>query len=135
MFRDNIRNGRGVQVYPNGDRYKGLFVSDVRHGFGVQTYANQDVYRGLWFNDERVNDEWEGIKYYNARPAQQPTVLRGEVPTFVPSAQRTLRDCYTGRFKGLDRHGHGTCVYADGSSYVGNWVADKYEGTGTLTYS
>ena len=31
-------------------------------------------------------------------------------------------------------HGYGVCQYADGSKYVGNWLAGAKNGTGTITY-
>ena len=136
QFRDNLRNGRGVQVYPNGDRYKGLFVADVRHGFGVQVYPNQDVYRGDWFDDQRVNDVWTGIKHYDApQPATAPPKPSDPVPDYVPPALRVKRDRYVGEFKGLNRHGQGVCEFADGSKYVGSWEDDMFEGHGTITYA
>jgi hypothetical protein len=134
-FRDNLRNGRGVQVYPNGNRYKGLFSCDVRHGYGVLAYPNGDVFRGMFKADQRVNDSWEGIKFYECPPdPPQARALSQGDPAYVAIAQRRKRDRYVGPFKDLNRHGHGVCDYGDGSRYVGQWVDDLYEGQGTLTY-
>ncbi len=41
---------------------------------------------------------------------------------------------YVGEFNpGLQRNGHGTMSYPDGSKYTGDWQADKYHGFGTRT--
>lgn len=44
--KDDMRHGRGCQVYNNKDRYDGDWRLNMVHGFGVFTSANGDVYRG-----------------------------------------------------------------------------------------
>ena len=51
-----IKHGKGLIVYPNGDKYDGDWLNDSRSGFGVQIYvSNEDElggeYKGQWLND------------------------------------------------------------------------------------
>ena len=40
----------GVKVFKCGDMHEGWYVQDVRHGRGVYVWANGDRYDGAWAN-------------------------------------------------------------------------------------
>jgi len=77
-FKAGRKHGKGVKIWPNGDRYEGDFiedrkdgvgaytwgrgpwageryegdyVEDRRHGYGVYRWPSGDVYRGPWRED------------------------------------------------------------------------------------
>ena len=77
-FKAGRKHGKGVKIWPSGDRYEGEFVddrkegvgsytwgrgqwageryeggyrSDRRHGFGVYSWPSGDLYAGNWDND------------------------------------------------------------------------------------
>lgn len=77
-FKAGRKHGKGVKIWPNGDRYEGEFVedrkqgygvyvwgrgpwageryeggyvADQRHGFGVYRWPSGDVYKGDWKDD------------------------------------------------------------------------------------
>lgn len=53
-FRKGKFHGKGVWLYPNGDRYEGeVKKNGKRHGRGKMTYANRDSFEGTWDTDER----------------------------------------------------------------------------------
>jgi len=43
---DVIRDGKGVNEWPNGDRYKGEWLNDSPHGKGLMLKKNKDKYQG-----------------------------------------------------------------------------------------
>lgn len=45
------RDGLGVQLWPDGSKYEGMWKDDRCHGKGRMTHANGDVYQGEWKND------------------------------------------------------------------------------------
>jgi hypothetical protein len=44
----NCRNGTGVFVFPNGNRYEGEFRSGIPMGYGTMYYKNGVVLKGKW---------------------------------------------------------------------------------------
>jgi len=45
---DVIREGFGTNEWPNGDRYKGLWLNDNPHGKGYKWHKNKDEYHGFF---------------------------------------------------------------------------------------
>jgi hypothetical protein len=43
---DNQRDGRGIQIWPNGSRYDGYWKDGMAHGQGRLVHAMGDVYIG-----------------------------------------------------------------------------------------
>jgi hypothetical protein len=43
-FENDMRTGRGVYTWPNGDRYEGRFENGTRTGRGVYTWLSGDRY-------------------------------------------------------------------------------------------
>merc|ERR1719229_67489 len=52
MFADNLRSGHGVLLCRNGDRFEGDWKFDRRNGFGVET-KEDTVYSGYWLHGQR----------------------------------------------------------------------------------
>jgi len=46
-----MKDGRGVQIWPNGIRYDGYWKEGKNHGYGRLINFNGDVYIGEWKND------------------------------------------------------------------------------------
>ena len=49
---ENLRDGRGIQIWPNGSRYDGFWKDGMAHGPGRLVHALGDVYEGEWFEDK-----------------------------------------------------------------------------------
>lgn len=101
----DCENGRGVYVYPTGDRYSGEFRAGKREGSGVFEYANGDRFAGLYSDDVRNG---EGVY----------THKNGDV--------------YEGGFKNGIREGQGAYRFSDGAVFRGSFQADGDAGAGNL---
>jgi len=50
-WQGNVKNGKGVQYWPDGSAYEGLWKMNNACGRGNFTTANGDVFKGIWLND------------------------------------------------------------------------------------
>lgn len=96
-----IREGSGMNEWPNGDRYTGQWLNDNPHGQGIMRRNNKDEYRGSF-----AYGQYSGL---------------GDLKT--QSGER-----YIGmfRFNGLD--GLGIFVSSNNEYYMGEFSAQKRHG-------
>ena len=47
------KNGRGVQLWPDGSLYFGYWSNDKANGRGRRIYPNGEIYEGEWKEDKR----------------------------------------------------------------------------------
>ena len=45
---EDIKEGRGVQIFQNGSRYDGFWINNLANGRGRLVYDNGDYYIGNW---------------------------------------------------------------------------------------
>jgi hypothetical protein len=91
-------NGRGIMMFPNGDRYDGEFKDGQRNGCGTFTFANGRSYMGQFQQDQ----------------------LSGLGVWILENGNH-----YVGEFKDNHCHGKGTFIFADGASEYGVWQDGK----------
>eukprot|EP00920_Eleutheroschizon_duboscqi_P010876 GHVT01025573.1.p1 GENE.GHVT01025573.1~~GHVT01025573.1.p1 ORF type:complete len:852 (+),score=120.93 GHVT01025573.1:204-2759(+) len=100
--------GRGIYIWPNGDRYIGEVSGGLRHGWGHFSANNGCVYSGQWRCGRRyglgTSTDADGTKY-------------------------------AGEWKDSIRAGRGTCTYPTGGSYCGAWRANNKNGFGTMVWT
>ena len=48
---NNLRHGRGIQIWPNGEKYEGYWKQGHSNGKGKLYHINGDIYEGDWEND------------------------------------------------------------------------------------
>ena len=105
-FRDNKKDGKGLHVWANGDKFDGDFVADEPAGRGLWEFATGDRYEGDIakgkFNGKGTLTTKAGDKY---------------VGTFVDSLQ----------------HGKGVYQFANGDKYDGEMKQGKLAGVGVYT--
>ncbi|HXI09265.1 MAG TPA: hypothetical protein VNK06_00560, partial [Thermodesulfobacteriota bacterium] len=51
-WKEDKQSGKGVLVWPDGDRYAGEFKNDMFDGFGTYTFADGRKYEGSWKDDK-----------------------------------------------------------------------------------
>jgi antitoxin component YwqK of YwqJK toxin-antitoxin module len=47
--------GQGTLYYPNGNKFVGEFKNNLRNGKGIQHYSDGRVEKGIWRDDEPIN--------------------------------------------------------------------------------
>ena len=50
--KDEIPNGIGILIFPNGDKYVGGWKDGKRNGQGIETYLSGQKYEGQWRDGE-----------------------------------------------------------------------------------
>ena len=58
-----------------------------------------------------------------------------EQPSSAEARPSVRSERYQGEFEDDERHGHGTCVFADGGKYTGAWRTGTIEGKGRYEHA
>jgi hypothetical protein len=106
-IKGNCRNGAGVLVTSQGDRYEGVFRNFKLEGEGRWKSRHGDFYKGS-FRSGKINGKGK------------LTLSNG--------------DFYIGSFKGGKFHGKGKYSFKNGDSYIGDWQYGKMNGRGTYYF-
>jgi hypothetical protein len=125
----------GKCTYDDKSEYKGGWKSGRRNGVGILIYANMDKYEGKWVNDKRCGrGKW--ISQFTKESYD------GNWSEHVPNGQGVYKysdnSIYTGEFVNGERSGKGNWVADKESqlnkslevSYQGNWEFGLRNGIG-----
>ncbi|KAL6066623.1 agglutinin-like protein 2 [Balamuthia mandrillaris] len=92
-----LQNGKGMMIYPNGDKYFGFWRKGKRESFGIFIKKNGEQYLGTWKNDRPHHlGFWkyeDGSEYY-------------------------------GEFEKGWAEGKGDMLFPNGATLLGNWQKD-----------
>ena len=105
-FKDGKKQGKGVYVWANGDKFDGDFSNDQVSGKGKWEFASGDVYTGDVLN----------------------AVMVGKGVLVAKNGDR-----YEGLFADGKPNGQGVYVFANGDKFEGTMVSGKMSGKGTYT--
>jgi hypothetical protein len=110
-WKEDKKNGKGVFMWANGDRYEGEWMDDKPNGRGVKTWAKGD----------------RCVPFSLSLPLKRTTLHHS--PTHVCHACR-----YEGEWKDGKQSGRGILVHPDGRSEDGSWENDLPHGGTYLLY-
>jgi len=96
--KTGLKDGRGVRIKGNGERYDGYWKDGMQNGYGRLIYANGDIYEGMWDNDRK----------------------HGKGVLKLPDTR-----LYNGDWLNDKKHGNGVLIWPDGNAYDGDWHEDK----------
>ncbi|MBL7035920.1 MAG: hypothetical protein ISR93_09275 [SAR324 cluster bacterium] len=105
---NEVPNGKGIEIYPNGRKFEGTYINGVRME-GTEEFVNGDYYVGKF--KERL-PHGQGILWIEKRKSK-----------------------YVGNFRYGFYSGEGTITLANGSEYIGSFENNDYHGKGTFTSS
>lgn len=100
-----VKEGWGVYLYSNHERYEGFWQNNRIHGYGKYFFKGGEYYEGDWYEGRK---EGVGILKFNQG------------------------DRYEGEFYRDDFDGKGTFFYANGEKFDGEWREGKKNGQGTF---
>ena len=146
----DCENGEGVLVQMT-DRgvteYRGYFKKGLYDGFGRLSYEDEkSVYKGYWsmgkrdgrgsYWDKKNNvyiGQWKNDRR-NGQGVQAFAVEDWKEDKHTENWLKENTENYSGNFKNDVFYGYGTYRWADGTKYVGEWVANKKHGKGYFDY-
>lgn len=123
-----LKEGNGIMYYADGSTYKGNWKQDLKHGFGVFTLKTNWYYEGSW-NQGKM----EGLGVTSEDPSKIFYFKNNEILSeFIPSGIERYQGAY---LEGSLGHGNGTCSYANGDVYTGEWNEGKKHGKGEMLWA
>jgi hypothetical protein len=153
-LQNGKRQGKGLFVWGNGQRYKGDWVDDEPNGQAVIDFANGDHYEGM---AEHASPKGTGSmayasgdRYKGQFAAGQPNgtgayvwkngqKFEGDWKDGKPSGRGRLQyasgDVYEGTVRDGSPNQSGTFTWVSGDRYVGQWKAGRKEGPGVFTWA
>ncbi len=131
QWKDNNFNGQGVYHYADGSVYEGNWKDSIRHGYGKYTYEDGSIYEGEWKDDM---SHGKGKMTYD-----DGAVYEGDWKEDERHGYGVLHSAdggvYEGNWKADMWHGYGVFHGSDGSIYEGEWKEDMWHGKGKMTYA
>ena len=122
-----------------GLKYEGKFVNDKYEGYGKLVIKDKINYLGQFKAGQFHGDgklEFANGKQYNGNfsygKKDGQGVLKIPVKDVMSLSDKPVYETYTGGFKDDLYHGFGKYMYADGSTYEGNWQQGKKQGKGSF---
>ncbi|XP_054289764.1 MORN repeat-containing protein 3-like [Macrosteles quadrilineatus] len=130
------RNGLKHAIFSvSGEKYKGEWKNNLKHGKGSQLWKNKHMYEGDWLNGQRHG--YGVLSKILDDGVTQILLYDGDWQYGKPEGfgrKHSGDEYYEGEFKSGKRHGQGRMWFADGSFYDGTWVDNMKNGLGLFVY-
>ena len=134
-WNENLKEGFGIQIYKNGNKYEGLWQANKRHGQGTYWRAESGKlrreYTGDWVEDKRHG---RGTFFYKNGDRYDGFWVIGK-PQGEGRMIYANEDIYEGQWHEGKRNGYGVLTKRSGDHFEGHWVNDKREGQGSYYFS
>lgn len=135
-YRETLINGGEASRYVNGDQYQGYWKNNKKDGYGIQVWQNGRRYEGEW---EEGKMSGKGIMWIKTKDGKLKKQYNGEWKdgkrTGLGVYYYSPTHIYEGSWIDDKRNGKGRMMYENGDIYEGYWVNDKREGAGVMVYA
>ena len=132
-WRGDVREGYGVQLYRNGDKYEGSWAGDKWDGRGTQWRVGPGRALVKVYEGEFRAGQYHGLGRLYGRDG---SVYEGSFTHGQRSGQGVQRlasgDTYNGEWSGDVQHGRGRLVLDNGDTFDGHFVNGKKHGPGCV---
>ena len=136
-WKNNLREGYGVQIYSNGDKYEGEWIQNERSGEGVLWETkiknnicndNHDIYT--------INKTETELSKYKCSNVENLLKLKENINNIHKNNIETNKynKRYEGEWKNNLKHGKGSYYYKNGNIYKGEWFQGLMHGYGIMYY-
>jgi hypothetical protein len=128
--REGTRHGYGIQIWPNGSVYEGLWREGKAYGSGRFILADGDVYEGEWVDDKA---EGYGTYFYKDGTLYEGYWLQDK---FDGKGRETWPDgsSFVGNYDNGLKNGYGEFRWDDDAVYQGLWKNSKMHGEGIFSW-
>lgn len=125
------REGYGIYIDENGNKYEGHFLNDKFNGLGRLIDKNGNYFEGE-FSNGIANGKGKLV-------LKTGTILLGEFKNDIPNGTATetltkTNEKYEGNYTNGKKNGNGKYTFSNGATYTGNFVDNKMEGTGKFSW-
>ena len=130
-IKNNLRHGRGIQVWMSGAKYYGCWKGGKAYGKGKLIHSDGDEYDGDWENDKPSG---YGVYIHSDKTKYEGEYFEGKKQGYgvFKWADGSV---YSGQFLDNNIHGKGKYEFADGRKYDGDWKDNKLEGKGVFIWA
>ena len=152
-YSNNMRHGRGIQIWNEGSIYYGYWVKDKANIRGKLIHNDGDIYEGEWLDDKPngkgiyqhkdgtlYEGEWKDDKQHGTGKEIWPdgAWYEGEYNEGKKHGKGKFHwsdnSEYIGTFENNNINGQGVYIFSDNRKYIGSWVNNKLEGRGIFTW-
>jgi len=134
-WKENMKNGFGIQTYGNGDKYEGDWENNTRHGHGtlwvMEGKKLRREYTGKWMNDKKCG---RGSMFFKNEDRYDGFWLN-DLPHGEGRMIYQNGDIYEGQWSFGKKSGYGVLTKRNGDHFEGQWVNDKREGQGSYFFA
>ena len=150
---NNLRYGRGIQIWLDGSKYEGYWKNDKANEKGKLTHADGDIYEGQWLDDKAqgygVYSHLDGAQYegywdndkqdgHGKETWPDGTSYEGEYKKGKKCGRGVFKwndgSVYEGEFQDNCINGKGKYTWADKRTYEGEWKNNKMDGQGVFIW-
>ena len=123
------RNGSGILLYSNGDKYEGDWKNDKKHGIGVTISKYGGQFETKWLDGRLVEEKLVPIKNYGV-----PEIYKNDTTIVFSNGDKYIGKWENGNSNGQGilkwkfvgkYHGEGVVISIDGSEFETEWIAEK----------
>jgi len=134
-WKENKKNGFGIQHFGNGDKYEGDWEDNTRSGHGtlwvMEGKKLRREYTGRWVNDKKSG---RGTMYFKNEDRYDGFWLN-DLPHGEGRMIYQNGDIYEGQWSFGKKSGYGVLTKRNGDHFEGQWVNDKREGQGSYFFA
>jgi len=116
-WKDGVKSGNGIMIYPDGSKYTGEWANGRRHGQGVYRYCNGDIFSGTWADGGKNGN---GVYVY----ANDVQLVGSWSSDTFSSGKWIFKDgtVYEGEFDNSAPTGDGLFAFASGNAQMGDFI-------------
>jgi hypothetical protein len=127
-WKDDVQEGEGEEIFPDGTKYKGEFKDGEKTGKGTAIFKDGSQYTGEFLNNcihGKGIYRWSDGRIFNGEWVQNK--MQGKGKFTWPDGKY-----YEGEYKNDKKDGFGKYCWNNSNYYEGTWFNGKQHGHGAI---